>query len=79
MRNAANEGKQRNMGQTKQQQRQREEQRIEMTVFRDSGKPMETHLTEGRKLNNMRKREKTEDNSSFSLKSIHHFRSDEKL
>lgn len=78
MRNAANEGKQRNMGQTKQQQRQREEQRIEMTVFRDSGKPMETHLTEGSKLNNMRKREKTEDNSSFSLKSIHHFRSDEK-
>lgn len=79
MRNAANEGKQRNTGQTKQQQRQREEQRIEMTVFRDSGKPMETHLTERRKLNNMRNREKTEDNSSFSLKSIHHFRSDEKL
>lgn len=79
MRNAANEGKQRNMGQTKQQQRQREEQRIELTVFRDSSTPMETHLTEGRKLNNMRKREKMEDNSSFSLKSIHHFRSDEKL
>lgn len=76
MRKEANEGKQRNMGQTKQRKRQREEQRKERTVFRDSGKPMETYLTEGRKLN-MRKREKTEDNSSFSLKSIHHFRSDE--
>lgn len=47
MRNAANEGKQRKMGQTKQRKRQREEQRIERTVFRDSGKPMETYRTEG--------------------------------
>jgi len=43
------------------------EGRIERTVFRDSGKPMETHLRESRKLNNRRKREKTEDNSSLLL------------
>lgn len=33
------------------------EGRIERTVFRDSGKPMETHLRERRKLNNRRKTE----------------------
>lgn len=31
------------------------EGRIERTVFRDSGKPIETHLRESRKLNNRRK------------------------
>lgn len=77
MRKAANEEKQRNVGQTKQSRDRGREGRIERTVFRDSGKPMETHLRERRKLNNRRKTEKTEDNSSFSLEVIHQFRSDE--